>query len=1089
MTVDMVPPTISVTSDKASLRAGQTATLMFTLSERVTDFVVSDIVVSGGTLSNFTGSGITYTATFTPSLNSISNGVVSVASNKFSDAGGNVNVDGSDANNTVTMTVDTVPPTIVVTSDKTSLRTGQAATLTFALSEAAIDFVAGDITVSGGTLINFSGSGTAYTATFVPNSNSKTNGVTSVASNKFSDAFGNVNVDGSEANNTVTMMVDTVPPTIVVTSDKTNLRAGEAATLTFTLSETSTDFGIRDITVSGGSLSNFSGSGANYTATFKLTDNWTANAVVSVESNVFSDAIGNVNDDGMEANNTVTMIVDVIPPKIAITSNKSSLRAGQTTALTFTLSETVKDFDVSDIVVSGGTLSNFAGSGTTYTATFTPSLNSNADGIVSVASNKFSDAVGNVNVDGSDANNAVTITVDTIPPTIVVTSDKTGLAVGQTAVLTFVLREAAVDFVASDIAVSGGTLSDFKGSGSNYTATFIPTANSTANAKISVGSNKFSDVAGNFNVDGADVNNTVTMTVDTVRPKVAITSNKSSLAINQRANVTFTISESVTDFTLDDVLVSNGRLIDFANVGLVYTATFVPNDNTTAVAAIRVLSNKFSDSVGNFNDDGAEANNTLNISVDTARPTILITSDKSSLFVGQTAKISFLLNERSTDFAATDVTVTGGKLSNFGGSGTIYTAIFTPTDDGTVAATVGVADGKFSDVLGNFNSDGAEENNKVNLSISRIKTTNLKFTIMENTTGITLMDTTDSLLGRTPTFTLTGDDASQFKISSAGVIAFASGKDFEQPTDKDKDNVYSVSVISSNPSSSYKTVTNMTVNVEFSEMFGTASTNAKTRGNDQITGTVGWDTINGMGGNDTLSGSWGLDVFKVGDGRSTITDFNMITNASTPTKLNEVLIVSAGAVVDVTLKAPWVATLQSVNSGTVNLNVSGNAVDLSKIPSGGIWNLTNSGAATQLLGTQGSDSLIGGSGRDTLLGGAGDDFLAGGVGLDTLWGGAGSDTFRFGGNTETDRITDFASGTDRIELDSKLYKTLTPGGLDSSVFLLGTTATSAGQRLIYDQAKGALYYDADGSGRVVPPILIGLFDNKPDLKAGDFTII
>jgi Ca2+-binding RTX toxin-like protein len=431
--------------------------------------------------------------------------------------------------------------------------------------------------------------------------------------------------------------------------------------------------------------------------------------------------------------------------------------------------------------------------------------------------------------------------------------------------------------------------------------------------------------------------------------------------------------------------------------------------------------------------------------------------------------------------------VTGGTLSKFSGSGAIYSAIFTPSDDETVAATVSVSDDKFSDTLRNFNADGIEKNNKVNLSISRIKTTTLDLAIKENTTSITVIDTTDPLLGRTPSFTLTGDDACQFRISNAGALTFATSKDFEQPTDKNKDSLYSVSVVSFNPSSSYKTVTKVTVNVEFAEMFGTTSTNDKTRGNDRITGTVGWDMINGMGGKDTLSGSWGLDVFKVGDGHSIITDFNMITSASKPTALNEVLIVSADAIVDVTLKAAWVATPDSVNLGTVNLNASGNAVDLSAI-SGGVWNVKNGGAAAKLVGTKGSDSLIGGRGRDTLSGGDGDDFLAGGTGRDTLSGGDGSDTFRFGGNTETDRITDFVSGTDRIELDSKLFKTLTIGGLDSKVFLLGNAATNEDERLVYDQSKGALYYDADGSGRVAP-ILIGSFDKQAARVVGDISVI
>jgi len=679
------------------------------------------------------------------------------------------------------------------------------------------------------------------------------------------------------------------------------------------------------------------------------------------------------------------------------------------------------------------------------------------------------------------------VVFDMVPPTIAITSNKSTLGASQTATLTFTLSEVATDFIASDITVTGGTLSNFAGSGASYTATFTPTANSNANGVVSVESSKFSDAAGNRNADGADPDNTVTMTVDRIPPKIAITSDKSTLAVGQTAAITFTLSESVADFSESDVAVTNGTLTDFAGEGAIYTATFEPNANTTAVAAIRVANNKFSDAFENFNDDGWETNNTLNISVDTVSPTIAVTSDKSSVFVGQTAKIGFFLSERSTDFTLSDVTVTGGTLSKFSGSGAIYSAIFTPSNDESVAATVSVSDDQFSDTLRNFNADGIEENNKVNLSISRIKTTSLDFEIKENTTYITVIDATDPLLGRTPSFTLTGDDAGQFRISRSGALTFATSKDFEQPTDADKNGYYRVSVVSSNPSSSYKTVTKVTVFVEFDEIFGTTATNDKTRGNDKIIGTVGWDTINGMGGKDKLSGSWGLDIFKVGEGHSIITDFNMITSASKPTKLNEVLIVSPEAIVDVTLKAPWVATPASVNEGIVNINAWGNAVDLSAI-SDGVWNVKNGGAAARFMGTQVNDSLIGGRGRDTLSGGDGDDFLAGGTGVDTLSGGEGSDTFRFGGNTETDRITDFVSGTDRIELDSKLYMKLTPGGLDPSVFLLGNAATNGDERLIYDQSNGALYYDADGSG-IVAPALIGSFDNQVVIEAGDFTVV
>ena len=46
-----------------------------------------------------------------------------------------------------------------------------------------------------------------------------------------------------------------------------------------------------------------------------------------------------------------------------------------TLSLTFTSSKPTTNFAVGDITVSGGDISSFAGSGTTYTATFTPSGN------------------------------------------------------------------------------------------------------------------------------------------------------------------------------------------------------------------------------------------------------------------------------------------------------------------------------------------------------------------------------------------------------------------------------------------------------------------------------------------------------------------------------------------------------------------------------------------------------------------------------------------------------------------------------------------------------------------------------------------
>jgi hypothetical protein len=105
---DKTPPTISLSVDLLRLRQNQTAKILFELSEASSDFTLDDLSCSGGTLSGFTGNGTSYSVVFTPTTNSIADGIVSVASNKFSDAAGNFNVDGTDVDNSITISINTL---------------------------------------------------------------------------------------------------------------------------------------------------------------------------------------------------------------------------------------------------------------------------------------------------------------------------------------------------------------------------------------------------------------------------------------------------------------------------------------------------------------------------------------------------------------------------------------------------------------------------------------------------------------------------------------------------------------------------------------------------------------------------------------------------------------------------------------------------------------------------------------------------------------------------------------------------------------------------------------------------------------------
>jgi serralysin len=119
---------------------------------------------------------------------------------------------------------------------------------------------------------------------------------------------------------------------------------------------------------------------------------------------------------------------------------------------------------------------------------------------------------------------------------------------------------------------------------------------------------------------------------------------------------------------------------------------------------------------------------------------------------------------------------------------------------------------------------------------------------------------------------------------------------------------------------------------------------------------------------------------------------------------------------------------------------------------------------TTSFGGTSAINLTGNEFGQTLTGNAGNNILNGKGGADTLHGGGGSDTFVFnteltGGNIDT--IVDFNAAFDMIVLDHSLFG-LPAGELDAGAFHFGTAAADAADRILYDDATGNLYFDANG---------------------------
>ena len=584
--IDARPPTVTITSSLQTVKFGTTAVLTFRLSESTTTFTVADVIVTGGTLSNFAGTGVAYSATFTPIAGLVGTGTISVDAGAFTDSIGNPSLAGSLA---APLRIDMIVPTIAIAVDKTAVKAGESAVLTFTLSEAPASFTAGMVTVTGGTLSGFAGTGATYTARFIPTANFTGSGTVVVNAGRFKDTAGNGNVAGALA---PSIAIDTKMPAVAIASSRSIVKSGETATLTFTLSESASDFVAGDLTVAGGTLSDFTGSGTLYTAIFTPTVGFMGSGAVTVTPWKFTDAAGNGNVQGVLS---PSMLVDTKAPTLTITSSLQTLKAGTAAGITFKLSESTTTFTAADVTVTGGTLSNFAGTGSTYTATFTPTPDLVGAGTVTVAAGTFTDAAGNANVASSLAS---ALRIDLIAPTIVITADKTALKAGETALLRFSLSEVPASFKAAMVTVAGGTLSSFAGSGTLYTAKFTPTAGFAGVGMVTVAAGKFTDVAGNASVAGSL---SAAIAIDTILPTVAIAVSQSSLKAGQSAMITFTLSESAADFAATDVTVTRGTLSNFAGSGTTYTATFMPTAGFTGTGTATVAAGKFTDAAGNAN--------------------------------------------------------------------------------------------------------------------------------------------------------------------------------------------------------------------------------------------------------------------------------------------------------------------------------------------------------------------------------------------------------------------------------------------------------------------------------------------------------
>jgi Ca2+-binding RTX toxin-like protein len=199
-------------------------------------------------------------------------------------------------------------------------------------------------------------------------------------------------------------------------------------------------------------------------------------------------------------------------------------------------------------------------------------------------------------------------------------------------------------------------------------------------------------------------------------------------------------------------------------------------------------------------------------------------------------------------------------------------------------------------------------------------------------------------------------------------------------------------------------------------------------GGDNLNGWGGDDRLYGGEGNDNLDGGSGADIMVGGAGNDTYFVYDAV----------DVVIESAGQGSDTVLSFVSYALPAGADVETLRANGSG------------ALHLTGNSSGNLIIGNDNTNVLSGGDGRDELTGmGGQDSFLF---------------TTAPNAASNVDVINDFNVADDTIVLNAAVFGAIGFGSVAGSQFVIGTDAQDAGDRIIYNDATGAVYYDSDGTG-------------------------
>ena len=717
LVIDGIKPTMTITAAEVSdgdTSNDATLSLTFTSSESTTDFVVGDITVTNGSLGTLSGSGTTYTATFTPTGGAQAGlaCTIDVAADTFTDAAGNGNTVADQFN----WTYDNVAPTILdVSSSKVngSYKAGEQIPITIQFSESVTVTGTPQLTLETGATDRIAGytSGTGssiLTFTYTVQSGDTSSDLEYV--NTSSLALNSGTIKDSAGNNATLTL-----PTLAASGGTNSLAANKdividtTAPASFTVGTVestggtvesgywnSTNTGLNislnlpnDSTLVGGTIQllvrQTAESPIPWSSATNLDSAYTIQSgdingskTLSVTSTVFEGLSIFIENFTMEFNATITdsagnattltkssdqIHIDQTAPSFSsVAAADGAYKAGDVIDITVTWNESVYVTNTPTLTLSNSATASYdSGDGSTslvFKYTVGGSDNETNDLSVSSYSGTIQDEAGNAA--GAVSGDLGNVIIDVTAPTATISYSSNGpYKNGETVVITATFSEDISDNPVMQIAITGSsTLGNVtatnmtKTSSTVYTYSYsVPTGDGTGTITLSTGT----DTAGNV-ITASPTNNT--FEVDNTAPSInAIATSDFSWG----AILNATEDDSDGTVSVTTVGVEDGQTLTITLNSATYTNTISSNATTVTISAagLQALTNgqsyTMTADVSDLAGNAAPQVTSASFSVDRTAPTV---SNVTSTDNNGTYKLNDLIHIDVVFTEAVDVTGT-----------------------------------------------------------------------------------------------------------------------------------------------------------------------------------------------------------------------------------------------------------------------------------------------------------------------------------------------------------------------------------------------------------------------------------------------